>query len=458
MNLTGNVGAVQFNAGGGALGSNNNVIETPSTGLLTANAGVQSTGTISGTTFFVSATGTAAGTGIVFPHGSYITEDSGGQLFAITAGNFVASNNFIPSNNNAQVLGTAGNVWQSVSATNGYFTAVSTTSISSTTGNFNNVSATKVYAAGSLLLPVSTTTFTAQTNASGSTIMGFNSLTSRGTSDTLYGANNTPGSNQTGNSQVTLYGTDIMPNANTGQFSQLVIIGSGAATALGSTGISSTHDIIIGTNAANGQRSTNHSIMIADGGSFMNDPGDYQLNIGSAIWGDLRNCLSANCYIGINDDSPTVALSVHGALKVDGMLSSAGTSYVCTSTSTSVTSFSNTTCTVSDQKYKTNIKPFTGALDKIVQLSVRDFEFKDKAYGLGRQVGLIAQEVRPILPSLVSQGSNGDLSVDYAKLSAIAIAGIKEQQQEIAELRAHEGLSPIHTSFGDRIHWLMFGD
>jgi hypothetical protein len=48
-----------------------------------------------------------------------------------------------------------------------------------------------------------------------------------------------------------------------------------------------------------------------------------------------------------------------------------------------------------------------------------------------RQLGLSAQDVEKVLPEIVSQGSDGYLSVEYSKLTPVLIEAIKEQQHQI---------------------------
>lgn len=134
----------------------------------------------------------------------------------------------------------------------------------------------------------------------------------------------------------------------------------------------------------------------------------------------------------------------------------AGLDYLCGNTTTSLTTFSATTCTVSKREYKRDIVPMRNALGLVMQLKPRNFYFKSESYGPTRlmQYGLIVDEVEKVLPSLVGNESS---SVDYAKLSAVNTGAIQEQQAEINELRAHLGLAPVHTTFGKRLKWLFSG-
>jgi hypothetical protein len=56
-----------------------------------------------------------------------------------------------------------------------------------------------------------------------------------------------------------------------------------------------------------------------------------------------------------------------------------------------------------------------------------------------RQVGLIAQQVKDVVPELVSEwadkGAENYLAVDYSRLSALTIEAIKELAEQNARLR-----------------------
>jgi len=54
--------------------------------------------------------------------------------------------------------------------------------------------------------------------------------------------------------------------------------------------------------------------------------------------------------------------------------------------------------------------------------------------GQVHSIGFIAQEVRAIIPEVVDLMDNGYYSIDYPKLNAVLLQGIKEQQVFIEEL------------------------
>ncbi|MBL7962526.1 MAG: tail fiber domain-containing protein [Flavobacteriales bacterium] len=111
----------------------------------------------------------------------------------------------------------------------------------------------------------------------------------------------------------------------------------------------------------------------------------------------------------------------------------------------------------SDANLKTGIQDLpTGALDVITALQPRMYQYNQAAFPSlnlpsGMQYGLIAQETQAVLPDIVAQishpavldGSGNELvaeenflGIEYTKLIPWLIAGMQEQQQQIATLQA----------------------
>ena len=88
----------------------------------------------------------------------------------------------------------------------------------------------------------------------------------------------------------------------------------------------------------------------------------------------------------------------------------------------------------SDVNLKHEIRRIEGAVEQCQKL--RGVEFKWKHGEDTRdQMGVIAQEVEAVYPSLVAE-VNGFKRVDYSKLVGLLIEAVKELKQESAELRA----------------------
>jgi hypothetical protein len=105
----------------------------------------------------------------------------------------------------------------------------------------------------------------------------------------------------------------------------------------------------------------------------------------------------------------------------------------------------------SDKRWKKNIKPISNAISLVEQMQGVRFEwrteeFKDKHFEKGSQVGLIAQDVEPVIPEIVKTDKDGFKAVSYEKLTAVLIEAIKEQNQKIKELEAK--INKIKTKNG----------
>ncbi len=120
------------------------------------------------------------------------------------------------------------------------------------------------------------------------------------------------------------------------------------------------------------------------------------------------NMISINTgNIGINQPDPVEQLDVGGNIRADAFLYS------------------------SDEQYKENIKTLSGALDMIGEIRGVRFTWKDSGEN---DIGVIAQEVEKALPEVVHTDSQGRKSVDYARMVALLIQAVKEQERRINEL------------------------
>jgi hypothetical protein len=94
----------------------------------------------------------------------------------------------------------------------------------------------------------------------------------------------------------------------------------------------------------------------------------------------------------------------------------------------------------SDSRLKENITPIANALDKVKSLTGVEFDWKEETKDVhgyeGHDVGVIAQEVQAVLPEAIRTNDSGYLSVRYEKMIALLIEGMKEQQNQIDELKA----------------------
>jgi hypothetical protein len=89
----------------------------------------------------------------------------------------------------------------------------------------------------------------------------------------------------------------------------------------------------------------------------------------------------------------------------------------------------------SDRRIKDNIETIDNALDKVKRLRGTYFTRKDLADKTKKHVGLIAQEVLEVIPEVVGGSEDSTYSVGYGEIVAVLIEAIKEQQEQIEEMR-----------------------
>ena len=92
----------------------------------------------------------------------------------------------------------------------------------------------------------------------------------------------------------------------------------------------------------------------------------------------------------------------------------------------------------SDKNLKKNIIKIDNALDKVMQLQGVEFDFiNDASFGYlkNHQIGLIAQEVEKVIPEVVGKNLDGTLGVSYGHLVSLLIEAIKDQQEQINDLK-----------------------
>jgi len=78
------------------------------------------------------------------------------------------------------------------------------------------------------------------------------------------------------------------------------------------------------------------------------------------------------------------------------------------------------------------------ALDKVKKLRGVKWEWNDLASEVTKaapNTGLIAQEVKEVLPEVVKEREDGYLGLDYAKMVGLLVEAIKEQQIQIENLK-----------------------
>lgn len=98
----------------------------------------------------------------------------------------------------------------------------------------------------------------------------------------------------------------------------------------------------------------------------------------------------------------------------------------------------------SDIKFKTNVVEIENALQKVVSIGCKEFDWTEEyveanggvdGYFLqGHDYGVVAQDVQAVFPLAVRTRKDGTLAVDYQKLTVLAFGAIAELTQRIENL------------------------
>ena len=103
--------------------------------------------------------------------------------------------------------------------------------------------------------------------------------------------------------------------------------------------------------------------------------------------------------------------------------------------------------TISDERVKTDVETIDSALDKVLQMRGVEYTWTHGKRKGKKDIGVIAQEIEKVLPEVVREKEmllwkdkddevlDKYKTVDYEKLSAVLIEGMKEQQKQIEDLQ-----------------------
>jgi len=88
----------------------------------------------------------------------------------------------------------------------------------------------------------------------------------------------------------------------------------------------------------------------------------------------------------------------------------------------------------SDKRLKNNIVKIKDSNNIINNINGYEFDWKENADREGSDLGIIAQEVKEVLPEIVHEREDGYLSVDYVKLIPVLIEEVKSLNNRIKVL------------------------
>jgi hypothetical protein len=154
-----------------------------------------------------------------------------------------------------------------------------------------------------------------------------------------------------------------------------------------------------------------------------------------------RLSVTNNGLVGIGTTSPSATLDVNGPVRV-GTLGLAGSTVLCLNSSGLIAGCS------SSLRYKKNVAGLASGLDLVNRLRPVTFNWKQDGTP---DLGLVAEEVAKVAPLLVTHNSKGEIEgVKYEHLPVVLINAVKEQQQQIEELRRQNARLSARLSALDR--------
>jgi hypothetical protein len=95
----------------------------------------------------------------------------------------------------------------------------------------------------------------------------------------------------------------------------------------------------------------------------------------------------------------------------------------------------------SDERLKDNITRIEDPLAKVLSISGNTYDWNENSGKSGNDVGLIAQELREVLPEAVVERDNGYLAVDYHKVIPLLVESIKELSAKVDALEHRANLN-----------------
>ena len=158
-------------------------------------------------------------------------------------------------------------------------------------------------------------------------------------------------------------------------------------------------------------------------GSSVTTSGGFAVSMPDNLAIGFQVMQGADAYMKFVTTDGSEAITVHEDLTLDNDKDAKARSFI----------------TYSDATLKQDIKPLDSALDKVMSMRGVSYEFKNQASADGsshREVGFLAQEMKQTVPEVVYGNGDGNLGIDYAKLTSVLVEAVKAQQGQIEELRA----------------------
>jgi hypothetical protein len=125
--------------------------------------------------------------------------------------------------------------------------------------------------------------------------------------------------------------------------------------------------------------------------------------------------------IGGGYGSTGTTIDTSGNIETDGYIRAGG----------NITAFYS-----SDERLKLNLRTIENPLDKVLQIGGYTFDWDETKQNelKGHDVGVIAQQIKEVLPEVVTERKDGYLAVRYEKIVPLLIESIKELSEKVDEL------------------------
>lgn len=206
----------------------------------------------------------------------------------------------------------------------------------------------------------------------------------------------------------------------------------------GYSGTTGFYNTLVGNNAA-------RSITTAGSNTCIGDQAGYSLTTGAqnTFIGSIAGRHEAGGTGAIQTNNYCVAIGYRASLSAEGADNEIVMGYFADGQGANTVMLGNSSITdlycygslssPSDLKLKENVEDLPYGLDDVAQM--RPVEYDLKADGR-HDIGFIAQEMKQVVPDVVSEMADGTLSIQYAKLVPVLVNAIKELQAEVELLKS----------------------